>query len=34
MVPQKYWRGIQAREKANSLERPETVLMANAGVKR
>jgi ABC-type transport system involved in cytochrome c biogenesis permease subunit len=33
MVPQKYWRGIQAREKPDGLERPETVLAANAGVK-
>ena len=33
MVPQKYWRGIQAREKADRLEGPKTVLVANAGVK-
>ena len=33
MIPQKYWRGIQAREKANALEHPDAVLAASAGVK-
>jgi ABC-type transport system involved in cytochrome c biogenesis permease subunit len=33
MVPQKYWRGVQAREKANGLEHPDAALVGSAGVK-
>jgi ABC-type transport system involved in cytochrome c biogenesis permease subunit len=32
MIPQKYWRGIQAREKANGLEHPDAALAGSAGV--
>jgi len=33
MIPQKYWRGKQAREKANDLEHPDAALAGSAGVK-
>ena len=33
MVPQKYWRGIQGREKPNDLEHPDAALAGSAGVK-
>jgi ABC-type transport system involved in cytochrome c biogenesis permease subunit len=33
MIPQKYWRAIQAREKGNDLEHPDAALAGSAGVK-
>jgi len=33
MIPQKYWRGIQARGRANGLEHPNAALAGSAGVK-